>query len=330
MNWAGTRDDTADKVVVRYISLIAKRDVAWYRIKRMMSTAKSAVVQSLEARYRKLMQIRRQGRMSERREKICQVASQQSNVERIHLLWRDCFSLIVRVVYRQLAIRCSTGRRAPASCDRDPLHGHASPPCGDIDAVDLCPRAAERRFRARRIVTAFRLGDGELREVGSARDPIRKITQSPAHDFDLSSAVENDRTPAQMREDGQTEISLEIRACDEASKETRQSDLDLTRLAKRFPKEKRRRNARRLKESIEKSPTTEGRAGCLQHLLNTSVFYFLDCEVDGRPKNRVCGRRIKRVDEGTTHTGDAHPFLLSMPWCLNFSQIVEVLGSLRG
>lgn len=69
-------------------------------------------------------------------------------------------------------------------------------------------------------MTAFRFCDCQGGQVGGASDPVGQVTAGEPHDLDLSAAIQVDNSTAEMGEDREIEVALQVSARDEASKQT--------------------------------------------------------------------------------------------------------------
>jgi hypothetical protein len=166
--------------------------------------------------------------------------TKEPDEERILVSWVDGIAFIHRIARREICVGRS-GRGHPlARRNRDALHADFAVLGGNVYSSGLRPRAVERFRRTPDIMTAFRLGDRQGREVGGASDPVGQVAAGQALDLDLSAAIQVDDPTAEVGEDREIEVALQVSACDEASKQTGKSDLDFSRLSERLFEDERR------------------------------------------------------------------------------------------
>jgi len=66
-------------------------------------------------------------------------------------------------------------------------------------------------------VATLGFGDSQRRQVGCAGDPVRQVAAGQARDLDLTAAIEVDHAAAEMGEDREVEVALEVGTRDEPS-----------------------------------------------------------------------------------------------------------------
>ena len=177
--------------------------------------------------------------MAKRLDRIGDVEAKHADEERVLLLLGVRLAFLDGVPNRKTGIGWTGRCHSPARGDRDTLHPDFVASNGDIDPTCLRPGSVQRLGGATDIVATLGFGDSQRRQVGCAGDPVRQVATGEASDLDLKSAIEVDCTAAEMGENREVEIALEVGTRDEPSEQAGERDLDLSCLTERLPEHKR-------------------------------------------------------------------------------------------